>query len=48
MPEVKNLGMKDLGQDFQRLNDARPGTIEVLIAVGKEHLVVPDGPERVH
>ena len=40
MPEVEEFRMDDLGENFQRLDDARTRTIEVLIAVGKEDLPI--------
>ncbi len=35
--------MKDLGQDFQTFDDARPRAVEILIAVGDEDAVAPHG-----
>src|SRR5262245_25485906 len=35
----EQLGVKDLGQDFQTFDDARPCAIEILIAVGDEDAV---------
>ena len=32
------LGMKNLGENFSRLHQARPRAIEKLIAVSEEHL----------
>ena len=31
--------MKDLGQDFQTFDDARPRAVEILIAVGDEDAI---------
>ena len=37
------LGMKNLGENFGRLHQARPRTVEKLIAVGEEHLPLLHG-----
>ena len=34
MSEMKYLGVENFGKDFQRLDDARARSIEVLIAIG--------------
>jgi hypothetical protein len=35
----EQLGVKDLGEDFQTFDDARPWTIEILIAVGDKDAI---------
>ncbi|HEY8832795.1 MAG TPA: hypothetical protein VIM21_09815 [Gemmatimonadaceae bacterium] len=35
--------MKDLGQDFQTFDDARPRAVEILIAVGDEDAIALHG-----
>jgi hypothetical protein len=43
--ELEDGGEENLGEDFDRVHDARPWAVEVLIAVGEVNLLLPDGAE---
>src|SRR5713101_4792755 len=43
--EIENSRLKDLGQNLQRFDQARTGTIEILVAVGQEDAPIRRGPQ---
>ena len=45
--EGEQFRVNDFGEDFQGFNEARSGTVEVLIAVGEEDFAGRDGAEAL-